>query len=147
MRRFRSISAKKAVRNGNAAENAVVALFQANGWNAVRVPNGGRMVGPSKFIPIKSPFDYVFLKSGASVFVDIKSTTDKSFRFSKIKKHQLVALSGCERSGAVAGYIVYFSKDNLYRFFTASLLASANNRGSFSPDEGAELKTMFGINA
>jgi len=138
---------KKANLNGRQNENYIVSFMRLRDWECIRVPNGGRVVrtGMSKkLIHQKSPFDYVFVKAGRVIFTDVKHTEGNSFIFSKIKVHQLIELTKCEKAGFQSGYLVTFSKYKTTRFFSASLMAQLKSRGSFSPEDGVSIETLLG---
>lgn len=138
---------KKAQSNGRQNENYIVSFMRIRGWESIRVPNGSRTVRADlsvKQIYEKSPFDFVFLKQGRVIFTDVKHTQGNTFVFSKIKVHQLIELTKCEKAGYQAGYLVTFSAHKVTRFFSASLMAQLKSRGSFTTEDGISLEALLG---
>lgn len=126
-------------KKGEDFENLMRMRAAIVGYTAIRIPNGARRAG--KFlIPIKSPFDYVFVRGREVIFCDLKTTSKKSFEHSAIKENQINNLYALENHGHPSGYIVRFEIDGVLVFFDASLLLRRSKiKGSLKPVDGIVL--------
>jgi len=108
-------------RRGRALEDLVelvLSVYEARGaavvrrvpdpWKVVRRPGKAAEAYPAK----KGLVDYLGVWRGAALAFDCKETAGR-FEFGKIPEHQLQFLSGWERCGGLAGFLVWFSRRGL----------------------------------
>lgn len=142
-----SMSGRKSQRNGDGFENLFCSFASRSGILCIRFPNGCRTLrgagGRPRFIPVKTPFDWILSKPGKSVFLDTKTTGAVNFSYSQITDHQLVTLGALERHGHQAGYVVHFQKTHQVVFFKAGDLAQLGPRDSLEAGQGVDLGTIF----
>lgn len=143
----RFIGGRRAKAHGDEFETQVKRAGEDNGFHVIRMPDGCKVVGPNKLMRVKTPFDFIFIKSkNETLFADTKTTEEKTFSHSKITPHQLEALLSVESKGGVAGYVVYFRSTSEIIWFSASKLNSISKGESLKPVEGVLLGTLFNLN-
>lgn len=142
----RRIAGKQAKSHGEEFENILKANAYVAGFEVLRIPDGCRQVGHNKLIRVRSPFDFVFIKSKTEiVFIDAKSTNNKTFSKSAISEDQLHNLSAIEKKGHIAGYIIYFRSTNQIIFFSVAKLKQLAPRQSLQAVDGTYLGNRFRI--
>jgi len=110
-----------------------------SGCEVIKIPSGCRWVSAVRAVPVKTPFDFIVMRAGKSIYVDTKSTLLSSFAYSEIDRHQLHWLSRCAKAGHKAGYIVNFRALKMVVFFSVYTLAGLGPRKSLKPDQGTQL--------
>lgn len=124
---------------GTAWENTIETINKYTGWHTIRIPDGCKRIKDG-FIPVKSPFDFIFTKDNTIVFADAKTTMDSTYSYSKINQDQLRNLALLEyKGGAIAGYLVYFRKHDAVVFFKSSQLIQLRGSSSIQIDNGVLL--------
>jgi len=142
----RSISAKSAQSHGAEFETMLSRSAEAEGFISIRIADGCRQLGRNKLMRVKTPFDFVLFKSPIeTIFVDSKTTNNKTFAYSSITPHQIEILKRLTLKGATAGYIVYFRPFNKVIWFSASLLYELNSGESLKPEQGILLGSGFNV--
>lgn len=104
-----------------------------DGCDTKRGPNGRPVL-----LRVQTPFDFILIGHQQAIFLDTKTTQDKSFSHSKIKHHQLINLLEASKAGP-AGYLVLFETLRLVVFFSAQKLQSIQARQSLKPQDGLVL--------
>lgn len=138
-------SGKKAKSNGNAFEGLLKINALRDGWHTVQLGSMVRWVGKNKFVPIPSPFDFVFLRDGEALFVDAKFTKNNTFTFSSLTRHQVESLCEVGRQKFKAGYIVHFEPTDKVVFFEAKTLIGLRPYESLSETNGIVLGLISNI--
>lgn len=133
LRRRSGLFAKKA---GDWFEDWLDIACTRSGWAVIKIPSGCRWVSATRATPERTPFDFVFVKNGFSIFGDAKTTLAKNWSRSMSTPHQLNSLLRLEKFGSVAGYIVNFRDQNKTVFFSASQLSSLKVRCSLKVEDG-----------
>jgi len=87
------------------------------------MPDGCKVVGKNRLIRVKTPFDYILIYQGMSVYLDCKSFDSDRITNSQITEHQLESLLRIEESGGIAGYLIYFRPAHAICFCRATDLA------------------------
>lgn len=105
----------------------------------IKIPSGCRWVSGVKAVPVKTPFDFVLIKGGKSIFCDAKTTLDKTWSYSSNDPKQVHWLSECAKGGCRAGYIVNFRSISKIIFFSVEKLSGLRPRESLSPEQGINL--------
>lgn len=135
----RRIAGIRAKQMGLAWEN----LFESNAYHAgcgvIKIPDGCRQVGKGKMIRVKTPFDFVIMKSGKSIYLDTKTTLGTRWTFSDCDRHQMYWLEMCAKAGHRAGYMVEFRALKRIVFFSIARLSRLQPRESLSPDDGLQI--------
>lgn len=120
-------------------------LFESNAWRfgaaVIKIPDGCRQVSKGKLIRVKSPFDFVIIKSGKSVFLDTKTTLGTRWTYSDCDRHQMYWLEHCAKAGSRAGYMVEFRALRRIVFFSIERLSRLQPRESLSPDDGLQISS------
>lgn len=125
-----------AKRAGEWFENWLESECSRKGWVVVKIPSGCEWVGHKRAIPVRTPFDFIFVSGEFSIYGDAKTTLDKNFSYSQIKKHQLYWLNRIEKVGGVAGYVVSFRELDTAVFFSAGVLSGLKPRCSLAISDG-----------
>jgi len=142
----RRIGGKRAKSHGDEFEAIVKSAGALDGFHVIRMPDGCKVIGPNKLMRVRTPFDFIFVKSRKETFfADTKTTEGKSFSHSQITPHQLDELLKIELNGGIAGYIVYFRETNEIVWFSSSKLNSISRGESLKPEEGVLLGSRFSI--
>ena len=135
----RRLSGLRAKRAGESWEN----LLESSAWRAgckvIRIPSGCRWVSGVKAVPVKTPFDFVLIKAGKSIYCDAKTTLEKNWSYSSNDPQQIASLSECAKGGCRAGYIVNFRSLKKIIFFSVEKLSGLRPRESLSPEQGINL--------
>lgn len=143
----RVIAGRKAKIVGEKFENYLKSESYRQGWEIIRIPDGCKQVSASKTIRIRTPFDFIFHKTGKIIFADAKTTKKSTFNHSQITIHQVQELYKLECNGYTAGYIINFSEKNLTEFYRASkLLDIYKSFGSIKPEMGIPIGNNSTIN-
>lgn len=129
-------SGRKAKSNGSSFESILVMSAMIDGWLPIQIGSMVRWIGKNKFVPIKSPFDFVFLRDKESIFVDAKYTEQASFSYSKLTDHQIESLGKVRNQGFLSGYIVNFESLKKVVFFDTKKLKNLRPYESLSPEDG-----------
>jgi len=129
----------KAKRTGAEWEDILSHSAHMCGCKVIQIPSGCKWVGNGRAVPVTTPFVFVIMKGGKSIFVDAKSCGDTNFTHSKIDQDQVFWLSECAKGGNKAGYIVRFSKQKKVVFFSVERLASIRSGESLKPEDGYQL--------
>lgn len=128
---------------GSIFENRIIMQARMEEIALVQLPTGARPVGRvgkrPTLIPVKTPFDFVLVKSHAVAFIDAKSTSDKTFQFSQVTQHQIQKLDELQREGMVAGYLVHFRSSDDVVLLHADRLMKLKPRESLTPKDGVWL--------
>lgn len=113
---------------GNLFEQFFFRAATRQGLGVIRIPDGCKRV-PGKFskipklIPVKTPCDYVVLKSGRCALIDTKTQGQGlTFPKSNINYDQVFSMSYMKQHGAVGGYVVHFRDIDKIVFFDCDLL-------------------------
>ena len=138
-RTARQVSGLMAKRKGESFERFVVNAARAEKLFVIRIPDGcvqrkGKG-GRPLLIRVQTPFDFVLIKTGLSVFLDSKTTAGKTFPHSLIKHHQLENLLEASKAGP-AGYLVYFEALDQIVFYSAIKLYGLKKGESLKPEDG-----------
>lgn len=137
---------KVAKRRGDEFEDMLKLSAQREGFHVTRMPNGCETKGYNKIMRVKTPYDFIFIKSRTETFfADAKATAGRTFSHSKIVPHQLEELLKIEQKGGVAGYIVFFRQTSEIVWFSASTLNSISARESLTTSKGVLLGTLFNL--
>lgn len=132
----------KAQSAGKAFESAFETICAQNNFTCIRIPNSCRTISRAPWlVRIKSPFDYVIVHQGFSVFLDLKSTISQSFSYSNCDQDQIKTLF-MARKDAVSGYLVHYTSINKIVFYDAKVLAPLAPRSSLGHYEGIQLGTF-----
>lgn len=126
------IRGAKAKREGSQFESLVERSAFHQAILPVRMPLGCRRVGRNKLFQIKTPFDFVLVYNGVSIFLDCKSYDSDRISHSQLTEHQITSLHDLEEHGVFAGYLVWFREVNTVGFATASQLVSLEPGKSLS---------------
>lgn len=126
-------------RRGEAFENLLRGECRRTKWTVVFFPPGIKNISTTRFIRVKTPLDFIFVKGPKVVFIDAKTTKAKTYSFSKLTPHQIEMLIEIENHGHEAGYCVNFTELNITVFFRASMLVALKGRTSLKPDDGIVL--------
>ena len=105
----------------------------------IRIPDGCKQArGPQgyKLLRVKSPFDFVLLKSGLAITVDAKTIDSERFTYSDIKQHQVQSLLNCAKNAHTSGYIVWHRPTDAVVFYSVFTLAALRPRTSLTPENG-----------
>lgn len=105
----------------------------------IKIPLGCRRIGQNKIIPVKTPFDYVLIYEGQSVFLDCKSCDTNTFTYSQITRHQIDYLKKVWDHKCRSGYLVNFRKLNYIIFFDADKLSKLGPGDGLKPQDGQYL--------
>lgn len=113
----------------------------------VRMPLGCKRIGKNKLIQIKTPFDFVLVHNGQSVFIDCKSFDSDRITHSQLTTHQVIALTRIEEKGCTAGYAIWLRKASCVAFVKASKLADLQPNESIKAEDMTLLGTIenFGL--
>lgn len=134
--RIRGLKAKRA---GDSWEN----VFESSAWRAgckvIKIPSGCRWVAANRAVAVPTPFDFVIMKAGKSIYLDTKSTMDANWTYSMNDPQQLHWLGECAQAGHKAGYVVNFQSIRKVVFFSIYLLAGLRPRESLKPEQGYQL--------
>lgn len=133
------ISGRKSKSSGDQFERILKQSAQLYGWKVNHHPSGCKRIWTPNGIvtqAVQTKYDFTFIKNKVAMFIDAKTISSKSYTFSMITRHQLVALYEAEQEGFVAGYIVNFSSENKTVFFKASELNKLSERKGLKPDDG-----------
>lgn len=136
-------SGKKAKSNGNAFEGLLKIYALRDGWLTIQIGSMVRWVGRNKFVPIPSPFDFVFLRNAEAIFADAKFTKNNTFTFSNLTQHQIDSLSEVGNQRFKAGYIVHFEPSDKVVFFDIKTLVRLKPYESLCHENG----TLLGSSA
>jgi hypothetical protein len=143
----RMIAGKVAKRLGDQFETLLQNVAVSEGLESVRIPDGCKQLGKNKIKRVKTPFDFVFVKSQTEViFADAKTSNGQTFAFSELTPHQVEALVNLSKKGVFAGYIVYFRGIDKIVWFEALKLSALNPRESLKPTDGVLLGSRFNFN-
>lgn len=89
----------------------------------VRMPDGCKTVSRTRIIRVRTPFDYVLVYNGISVFIDCKSFDSDRITHSQLVDHQIDSLKQINEKGCTSGYLVWFRKENAVCFAPISRLS------------------------
>jgi penicillin-binding protein-related factor A (putative recombinase) len=131
---------------GRLFENQLQTNASRLSWQCVRLPEGGRFLSNTKFIKVKSPFDFILSKAGCTVAVDTKSTKSSTFSYSELNTNQVTQLHNLWTGGTQSGYIVNFRTSNQVVFFNAQTLKRTLPGTSLKPEDGLLLGTSDDFN-
>lgn len=95
----------------------------------VRIPDGCKSMG-TVLRRVPTPCDYVLIHKGVTVFIDCKTYDSDRIIYSHITPHQIETLSAIERSGCVAGYLIWLREESCVCFLKASRLAQVQPKDS-----------------
>lgn len=136
-----------AKKSGEFWEMNLFTTSRRQGYEVVQIPSGGRwtkMQGTLKFIPTKTPFDFIIIeKGGKSVFIDSKSYDKNRISRSDLESHQITSLLFLNEHNCTAGYLVYFKPIDKIVYFSAKQLANLNSGEGLGLDDGLLLGTSF----
>jgi penicillin-binding protein-related factor A (putative recombinase) len=104
----------------------------------VRIPDSCKQISHTKFIRVKSPFDFVIAKNGKSAFIDCKTYKTSRLTYSDIDKHQLENLLSLGQHSA-AGYVVWFRNEDQVVFFSWSIMSDLKPKNSLQALDGLVL--------
>lgn len=140
----KQLAGARAKSAGDAFELHFQTQVRSRGGIIIPVPAGGRMVKSEKgkkWIPKKSPFDFIVAKNSYAAMVDTKTVESTRFGHSSIDSNQLGWLDYAE--GAVAaGYVVWFRTNDAVVWFPARYLKKLKANNSLSWDQGLHLGNM-----
>jgi hypothetical protein len=134
--------------NGNHFELVLKNKATHQGFDVLKIPNGCKYINAFKIIPVKTPFDFIFVDTFPHlIFADAKTTAQKRFMKTKINPIQAQELYKIHTKGYVAGYIVNFSTENKTVFFSAQQLKDCLNNvvKSYLPEDGFPIGTSENI--
>lgn len=135
----RAIAGKVAQKKGQRFETFIKNSCSAYNFYPIQVPDGCDTVrdrtGSLKLLRVQTPFDFILIGNQQAIFLDTKTTQDKTFSHSKIKHHQLKSLLEASKAGP-AGYLVNFESERLVVFFPAQVLEQLRPRQSLKPADG-----------
>lgn len=134
--RLRGLRAKRV---GETWENLLQSNAYRCGCKVIKIPSGCRWVSAVRAVAVKTPFDFVFIRGGKSVFLDAKTTLSGCFTFSAVDQDQIHWLTECAKGGAKAGYIVDFRTLKKVVFFSVEKLSGLRSRQSLKPEDGIQL--------
>lgn len=140
------LGGKIAQSQGSQFEALLESAALAEGFVSIRIPDGCRQLGPHKIQRVKTPFDFVFVKSPEqTIYADAKTTSSKTFNYAAITEHQIYILNKLEKKGVKSGYIIYFREIDKIIFFSSEQLKSLAPRESLKPENGILLGSRFGL--
>jgi hypothetical protein len=130
---------------GNFFEHVFVSQARSNGFLVIKMPLGCRRIKAGagmKLIQVKTPFDYILVKDGKSLFVDCKSFDNDHMVYSYLTEHQIETLSAIEEKKACAGYVVHLRLTKEVYFFNGTILSKLERHKSLAKEEGLLLGTF-----
>lgn len=111
----RYLRGKKAQKEGKGFEHTFLLNARRSGFTVLQIPTGCKNIGRGRIVKVKTPFDFILIKNGKTIFIDTKSIDDKTYSHSRLTRHQLIALDDCFRAGCLSGYVINFrSIDKTY---------------------------------
>lgn len=134
--------------NGLQFEQMIQNRANRDGVLFIKIPDGCRRL-PGRFqriIPVTTPFDFVFISEGVSVFADAKSFDKSQISYSMLTSHQVTALNNITRYKAKAGYLVFHRDCDQVRFYSAEKLYILRPRESVKLTDGILLGASESFN-
>lgn len=117
---------------GSLFETIFLKTCRSQGVAITRIPDGCRQVG-KRIIRVKTPWDWVVSYQNRTALIDTKTVNADVFIHSAITEHQVNELFNHERSGALAGYVIWLRLTNRVFFMPAyALMQALQAGGSFS---------------
>ncbi|GIW77978.1 MAG: hypothetical protein KatS3mg104_3041 [Phycisphaerae bacterium] len=129
----RIIAGKRAKRSGEAWERMIIESAERCSVAITKIPSGARWVGLGRFVPVRSPFDFIAtMPWGSTILFDAKRLGASSVSFDatqgKSSSHQLDTMSQHERNGAICGFLIFSERFNRAVFLRASDAVSGRIR-------------------
>lgn len=124
-------------KRGAMFEGTLEVAARKHGLTVVRIPDGCKQVGSVRIVRTKTPFDFVFAWNNGVCFVDAKSTSKNVFVTSVVPTQQRATLLALQANvGIMAGFVVWYTTQNVIEFYEATLVASSKR---LRPGEGLYL--------
>lgn len=148
----------KGIRHHAPSNRSQGALFeQMLQWKAniqnvmfIKIPDGCKRVPSAskipRLIPVTTPFDFIFIYEGKSIFLDAKTFDKTSITYSMLTNHQVITLNKIRHYGAQAGYIVFHRDIDEIRFYDAEKLYRLRPRESLTIGDGIKIGTSESFN-
>lgn len=140
--RNRKQSGKLAKIVGDQFENLLQISAIKHRIEFIKIPSGHKTIkvkGKLIHQRVRTPFDFIFVKNGKSVYFDAKTIESGNFCYSDLKSHQVNSLYNLEMQNVVAGYVIYYRDINQVIFYKASILRALKQRDSLKLDQGLYL--------
>lgn len=136
---------------GLSFENLFKLQCQHQGILVLQMPLACKIIGYKfgrpNLIQQKSPFDFILIHNGISVYVDLKSFEGPRISHSMLTTHQVNALQSIRLHGCQAGYVVNHRAANTVVFYEADKLFELKPGQSLSAENGIYLGTWDNIHA
>lgn len=131
-----------AKKRGDSFQNFFEIRCAQQGVTCIRIPDGCRQISAHKTQRVRTPFDYVIGHGNKIIFLDLKSTANKTFTKSMCVDHQIYSLTKLSMHQD-AGYLVYYSESALLVYYKVSQLRELEKRESLAMTDGLVLGKIF----
>lgn len=105
----------------------------------IKLPVGAKPIGKNRWIKQQSPFDFILVHNGSTVFLDCKTLDQDSFSYSRITHHQVISLRATREHGCLSGYLVWHRPSNQVVFYEVQKLLELRQGKSLKPKDGIPL--------